>query len=359
METRLNNILKRFAEIENLIIQPEIISNLSRYGSLMKERGSISKLVEQIKSLEKVQEEIKETQELINQHKDDKDFLALTNEELRSLKEKEKRIQTELEEMLLSDEEEGYRNVIMEIRAGTGGEESALFVSDLFRMYTKYADKKGWKCVMIDSGPTGLGGFKEVIFSVEGDNVYRYLRFESGGHRVQRVPRTEASGRIHTSACTVAVLPEAEEIEVAIKSEDLKIDTYSAGGPGGQHVNKTASAVRITHIPTGTVVACQIERSQHRNRDLAMRLLRTRIHENIASKSKGERDRMRKTQIGSGDRSDKIRTYNFPQNRVTDHRINLSIHNLSVVLEGELDELINKLIEEDRKEKLQNITSNG
>ena len=356
MENKLGEILKRYEEIEKLIVQPEVIGNQARYAGLMKERGSLCKFTERIKALENIRREKKDAGELIQQHKDDKDFIALTTEELNTLSEKEKTVLAELEEMFLTGEEQGDRNVIMEIRAGTGGDESALFTADLFRMYTKYADRKGWKCLLMDSSPTGLGGFKEVIFSIEGENVYKHLRFESGGHRVQRVPKTEASGRIHTSACTVAVLPEAEEVEIDIKPEDLKIDTYSAGGPGGQHVNKTASAVRITHIPTNTVVACQVERSQHRNKDLAMRLLRSRIYENMASKNKQERDKMRKTQIGSGDRSEKIRTYNFPQSRVTDHRINFSIHNLPVVLEGELDEMINKLLEEDRKLKLQNIS---
>ena len=356
MENRLAEMLKRYEEIETLIVQPEIISNQSRYARLMKERGSLAKFVTRIKSLGEIRREKKDTHELIQQHKDDKDFIEMTTEELNTLAEKEKKIVGELEEMFLTNEEHGDRNVIMEIRAGTGGEESALFAAELFRMYTKYADRKGWKCLLMDSSPTGLGGFKDVTFSIEGESVYKHLRFESGGHRVQRVPDTEASGRIHTSACTVAVLPEAEEVEVEIRSEDLKIDTYSAGGPGGQHVNKTASAVRITHLPTNTVVACMVERSQHRNKDLAMRLLRSRIYENMASKSKAERDKMRKTQIGSGDRSEKIRTYNFPQSRLTDHRINFSLHNLPVVMEGELDEMINKLMEEDRKLKLQNIS---
>ena len=351
MPSKLDDIVKRYQEIEDLIIQPGIVKDRARYASLMKERRALSKTVERIKALENIRKQKKETEELINQHKNDKDFTALINEELNSLTDKEKKTLAELEEILIANEEEGYRNVIMEIRAGTGGEEAALFAADLFRMYTRYADKKGWKCVLIDSNPTELGGLKDTTLSIEGENAYKYLRLESGTHRVQRVPHTEASGRIHTSACTVAVLPEAEEVEVEIKTEDLKIDTYSAGGPGGQHVNKTASAIRLTHIPTGIVVACQTERSQHRNRDLAMRLLRTRIYEHLASKTKQERDTMRKNQIGSGDRSEKIRTYNFPQNRVTDHRINFSLHNLTVVLDGELEELVNKLLQEDRKTK--------
>jgi len=354
MPKKAEEIIRRFDEIERLLQQAKIIQDPQRYGPLMKERGILLPFVEKIRKLSDIRRHKNDNEELINQHKNDpdKEFFNLINEELQQLAGDEKKTAEELEEMLLTDDESIHRNVIMEIRAGTGGEEAALFAGDLFRMYTKYTDKKGWKYTLIDSSPTGRGGFKEVVFSIEGDDVYKYLRFESGGHRVQRVPETEASGRIHTSACTVAVLPEAEDVEVDIKSEDLKIDTYSAGGPGGQHVNKTASAVRITHIPTNTVVASMVERSQHRNRDLAMRLLRTRIYENLASKNKQERDRMRKNQIGSGDRSEKIRTYNFPQSRVTDHRINFSIHNLPVVLEGALDEMIAKLLEEDRKAKL-------
>lgn len=356
MENKLADILKRYEEIESLIIQPEIAKDYARYASLMKERRTLSKTVQRIKALEDIRKQKKDNEELISQHKNDKDFTTLINEELNTLIDQEKKTLTELEDILITNEEEGFRNVIMEIRAGTGGEEASLFAADLFRMYTRYADKKGWKYVLIDYNPTELGGLKDTTLSVEGENVYKYLRLESGTHRVQRVPRTEASGRIHTSACTVAVLPEAEEVEVEIKTEDLKVDTYSAGGPGGQHVNKTASAIRLTHIPTGLVVACQTERSQHRNRALAMRLLRTRIYEHLESKTKQKRDTMRKNQIGSGDRSEKIRTYNFPQNRITDHRINFSLYNLTIVLDGELEELINKLLEEDRKAKLQEIS---
>lgn len=357
MLDRLTEIVKRYDEIENLITLPEVIQDRVRHTGLMKERGSLVRIVERIKTLEEITQAKKDSYGLMEQHKGDKEFSALVNEELKELNEEEKKVQAEIEDLLLTTEEQGDRNVIMEIRAGTGGEEAALFVGDLFRMYTKYADKKGWKYVIIDSNPTELGGFKEVVFEIEGENVYKYLKFESGGHRVQRVPNTEASGRIHTSAVTVAVLPEAEDVEVDIKPDDLKIDTYSAGGPGGQHVNKTASAVRITHIPTNTVVACQVERSQHRNKDLAMRLLKSRIYEHFQSQNKQERDQMRKTQIGTGDRSEKIRTYNFPQNRVTDHRINFSIHNLPAVMDGDLDEMTNKLVAEDRQLKLTNITT--
>jgi peptide chain release factor 1 len=352
MEKNLSEILKRYEEIEALIIQPEVASNPTRYSGLMKERGKLVRLAVPLKELKEIQKQKAETESFLNEKGHEADFYQLLKEEMETLTQKEQELTARIEEMVLSESEEFGRNVIMEIRAGTGGDEAALFAGDLFRMYTKYADKKGWKVTLIDSSATGLGGFKEVSVSIEGNDVYKHLQFESGGHRVQRVPRTEASGRIHTSAATVAVLPEAEEVELEIRPEDLKVDTYSAGGPGGQHVNKTASAVRLTHLPTGTVVACQTERSQHRNRDLAMRLLRTRVYDAMVSKVKKERDSMRKTQIGSGDRSDKIRTYNFPQNRVTDHRINFSIHNLTEFMDGNIDDMAAKLIEVDRQERL-------
>ena len=236
-----------------------------------------------------------------------------------------------------------------------GGEEAALFAADLFRMYSAYAERKGWKVEILDSHKTDLGGFKEIVFSVQGDNVYKYLRFESGTHRVQRVPKTEAGGRIHTSAATVAILPEVEEVEVDIREDDLKIETFRASGPGGQHVNKTASAVRITHLPTGLVVSCQDEKSQHRNREKALRVLRSRLYQKMQEEKERELAQKRRSQIGTGDRSEKIRTYNFPQNRVTDHRAGVTIYNLEEILHGGLDELIEPIMAWDRERKLQNV----
>ncbi|MFH1228736.1 MAG: peptide chain release factor 1 [Planctomycetota bacterium] len=352
MEKNLSDILKRYEEIEALIIKPEVVSNPAQYSALMKERGKLIRFATPLQALRDIRKQKSEVEVLTSEKGHEADFYELMKEELEALAKKEQELVSQIEEMLLATEENADRNVIMEIRAGTGGEEAALFASELFRMYSKYIDKKHWKMTLIDNSSTGLGGLKDASFSVEGEDVYKHLRFESGGHRVQRVPQTEASGRIHTSACTVAVLPEAEEVELEIRSEDLKVDTYSAGGPGGQHVNKTASAVRLTHLPTGTVVACQTERSQHRNRDLAMRLLRTRVYDAMVSKVKKERDSMRKTQIGSGDRSEKIRTYNFPQSRVTDHRINFSVYNLPEFMDGNIDEMVDKLIEVDKQERL-------
>jgi len=257
--------------------------------------------------------------------------------------------------LLLPKDPFDEKNIYIEIRAGTGGEESALFASDLLRMYTRYAERCGWKTEIIDANETGMGGYKEVVLLVKGKNAYSKLKYEAGGHRVQRIPETESSGRIHTSACTVAVIPEADDVDVHIEQKDLKIDVYRSSGAGGQHVNTTDSAVRITHIPTGIVVTCQDERSQIKNREKAMKLLKSKIFEMELEKQRMEQAESRKQQVGSGDRSERIRTYNFPQNRVTDHRINLTVYNLDMVMDGELDEIIDALITYDQAEKLKNI----
>jgi len=357
MQDKLKQIIQRYEELERLINDPLTIANRTHYAKLMKERGELSKIVQRTKALEEINKQKEEAISLSKTEGHDKDFHQMIEEETKELTEKEARLKSELEEMLLPGAEENSRNVIIEIRAGTGGDEAALFAADLLRMYLKYSEKKGWKTMILDSSPTDLGGLKQIVFSVEGENVYKELRFESGTHRVQRVPRTEASGRIHTSATTVAVLPEAEDIEVEIKSDDLKIDTFCASGPGGQYVNKTASAIRLTHIPTGVVVECQSERSQHRNKDLAMKLLRARIYEKQMRDSKEKRDTMRRNQIGSGDRSEKIRTYNFPQNRLTDHRINFSSHNLEEILNGRMEELIAELARQDKENRLKQLSA--
>jgi peptide chain release factor 1 len=351
MEERLKQISGRYQEIERLISDPVVIADRTRYTVLMKERGGLARIVSRVEALDEVKRHLRETELLVQDKTQDASFTQMANEELVKLQQDAAAMTQELEEMLIGDEAD-YKNVIVEIRAGVGGDEAALFTADLFKMYFRYAESKGWRTILIDSSPTNLGGFKEINFSIEGELAYKHLRYESGTHRVQRVPRTEASGRIHTSACTVAVLPEAEDVDIEIKSEDLKVDTYSAGGPGGQHVNKTASAIRITHIPSGLVVACMVERSQHRNRDLAMRLLRTRLYEHQVQQNKQERDLLRKNQIGTGDRSEKIRTYNFSQNRVTDHRINVSLYDLPRVLDGNMDELLDQLIKADKEARL-------
>jgi peptide chain release factor 1 len=281
----------------------------------------------------------------------DRDLAQLAQEELSEIEAQQAELQAEIEDLLIQDDDEARRDVIIEIRAGTGGEEAALFVGDLFRLYVKYAEGQGWKTGIVSAQPSDMGGFREIIFDVKGENVYSRLRYESGGHRVQRVPVTEAAGRIHTSAVTVAVLPEAEEVDVQIKDNDLKIDRFCASGPGGQHVNKTASAIRITHLPTGLVASCQDEKSQHKNLAKGMRVLRSRLYELALKAKKDARDAARKSQIGSGDRSDRVRTYNFPQNRVTDHRLNRN-YSLEQVTAGGLDKIIADLFDAHREQQL-------
>ncbi len=345
MQKKLEEILHRFNEIDRLIEQkPELTS------TLMRERGKLFKIVTKYNELKDVQKRIEETRHLLGDKSED--LRKMAEDELKTLSTKESECSMALEEVLLEDTEKMNRGVIVEVRPGTGGEEAALFASDLLRMYTKFVERSGLKMEIIDLAYTDLKGLRYAIFSVEGDNTYKLLRFESGTHRVQRVPQTEASGRIHTSAATVAVLPQIDDVEVEIKKEELKIETLRAGGPGGQHVNKTDSAVRITHLPSQIVVFCQTERSQHRNRDLAMKLLRARLFDLKEQKLHTERSQMRKSQIGTGDRSEKVRTYNFPQNRVTDHRIEFTLHKLDEFLDGNIMELIKKLDEADRKKRL-------
>ncbi|HDM37459.1 MAG TPA: peptide chain release factor 1 [Candidatus Omnitrophica bacterium] len=351
MFKQLESLEKRYKEIEKLMSEPEVISDSQRLKRLAKEHSTLKPIVEKYREYKKNQKDLDEIERLLGQKGDDEEFVELLESEKEDLENKNKRLKEELEEFLFQHQEGQDRNIIMEIRAGTGGEEAALFVSDLFRMYSKYAQSKAWKVEVLSSHPTATGGFKELIFSVEGGGVYNRLRYESGTHRVQRVPTTEASGRIHTSAATVAVLPEAEEVDLKIDPNDLKIETFRASGHGGQHVNVTDSAVRITHLPTNTVVSCQDERSQIKNRQKAMKVLRARILEKLEKKKNEEISKFRKSQIGTGDRSQKIRTYNFPQNRVTDHRINLTLYKLNDILEGDLDQIIDCLIKEDRKTK--------
>jgi len=351
MFKQLESLEKRYKEIEKLMSEPEVVSDSQRLKRLAKEHSTLKPIVEKYREYKKNQEELDEIERLLGQKGDDEEFAELLESEKQDLENKDKKLKEELEEFLFQHQEGQDRNIIMEIRAGTGGEEAALFVSDLFRMYSKYAQSKAWKVEVLSSHPTATGGFKELIFSVEGRGVYNRLKYESGTHRVQRVPTTEASGRIHTSAATVAVLPEAEEVDLKINPNDLKVETFRASGRGGQHVNVTDSAVRITHLPTNTVVSCQDERSQIKNKQKAMKVLRARILEKLEKEKNEEISKVRKSQIGTGDRSQKIRTYNFPQNRVTDHRINLTLYKLNDILEGDLDQIIDCLIKEDRRTK--------
>ena len=340
---KLESMYERYTELERLLADPEVIANSARYTACIKEHGSLSKIVSKYLQLNEVLKRKEDARAIFSDNSGDKDLQQLATDELDSLAVKEEALYKEIKQLFVSGDGGPQKNVIMEIRAGTGGEEAALFAGDLFRMYVKYAERQGYKTEILDSSPTELRGLKEIIFSVEGKDAYQKLRYESGTHRVQRVPLTETSGRIHTSAATVAVLPEVEEVEIEIDPNDLEIDTFRASGPGGQKVNKTSSAVRITHKPTGLVVKCLDEKSQHKNKAKAMRILRSRLYEFYESQKRSERDKTRRTQIGTGDRSEKIRTYNFPQSRITDHRINFSLYELDNVMQGNIDKLIDAL----------------
>lgn len=351
MFEKLEEFSKRKQELEQLISDPKVISDTSRYQEYTKEYARVNEIVRSYQEYKKIEKDIQEHIEL-SKEQHDAEFVELINTETETLRNKKTELEERIKLLLIPQNPLDSRNIIMEIRAGTGGNEAALFAADLFRMYSKYAEKQKWKLETLDTNAIGIGGFKEIIFSLEGTDVYKKLKYESGVHRVQRVPATEASGRIHTSTATVMVLPEAEEVEVEINPADLRIDTYRAGGAGGQHVNKTESAVRITHIPTGIVVQCQDERSQIKNRARAMRVLRARLKEKFEEEEHKKRSEQRRSQVKTGDRSEKIRTYNYPQNRVTEHRIGFTIYNLTNIVDGGLDPVINALITKDYEEKL-------
>jgi len=345
---------KQFEALEKELSSPGLLSDRDRYREKAKEYAELKEIIGEYDKYLALEKEKVSLEKVINEEGDGSEYTLLAKKELSSVEEALEVKKKAMEDMLLEEESGDYRkNVIMEIRAGTGGIEASLFASDLYKMYTKYAARKGWKISVLSLSESEMGGIKEIIFAVEGQNVFKFLRFEMGTHRVQRVPETESGGRIHTSAATVAVLPEAKDIEVEIDPQDLKVDVFRASGAGGQHVNVTDSAVRITHVPTGIVATCQDERSQHKNKAKAMRVLKVRMLEKKEEQQRKEISEERKKQVGSGDRSEKIRTYNFPENRVTDHRIKLSLYNLSNILEGDLDEIISALLEEDRMLKLQ------
>jgi len=349
---KLENTEKRFLELEKLLSSPEIIADQEKFQSYSKEFSGLREIIEKYRNYKKIHNELKEAEAMLGET----ELKELAENEISRLKPELEKLAKDLEILLLPKDPFDDKNIIMEIRAGTGGEEAALFAGELFRMYVRFAEKHNFKTETISRNETGLGGYKEIIFSVMGKGAYSQLKYEGGTHRVQRVPATESGGRIHTSAATVAILPEAEDVDLKIEDKDLRIDTYRASGAGGQHVNKTDSAVRITHIPTNTVVACQDERSQYQNRMKAMKLLKSRILQAKEEAEHKKRSAARKIMVGTGDRSEKIRTYNFPQGRITDHRIGFTVYKLEQFMDGDLDEIIQALTSADQTAKLNKLT---
>ncbi|MGE5390459.1 MAG: peptide chain release factor 1 [Deltaproteobacteria bacterium] len=354
MLEKLASLEEKYDELSEMLSQPEVIADQSKLQKYAKAHSDLSEIVGKYREYKSVITQLDDTRQMLKEGADE-EFKEMLLEEEETLQEKKGILEKEMQVLLLPRDPNDEKNVIMEIRAGTGGEEAALFANDLFRMYSRYVENQGWKIDIMDSNYTDIGGIKEIIFGVEGQGAYSKLKFESGVHRVQRIPSTESGGRIHTSAATVAVLPEAEEVELEIDPNDIRVDIYCSSGPGGQSVNTTQSAIRLTHIPTGLVVTCQDEKSQHKNKAKAMRVLRSRLKEIMEEEQHAEMAGTRKSQVGTGDRSERIRTYNFPQGRVSDHRINLTLHKLDYILEGQLGEIIQALTENDQAERLKQV----
>ncbi len=354
MFAQFENMAEKLQKLEGMLSDPSVISNQEQYRKVAKEHAQMSKLHNLYAKYKKIEQDIEANRALLKEEEDE-EMLELVRQDLNELKEKAESLKHDLRIALLPKDPNDDKNILLEIRAGTGGDEAALFVGDLFKMYSRYAEDQGWKVEVMSSNPIGIGGFKEIICLISGGQVYSKLKYESGVHRVQRVPETETQGRIHTSAVTVAVLPEAEEVEVDIATNDLKIDVYRSSGPGGQSVNTTDSAVRVTHLPTGLVVTCQDEKSQHKNKAKALQVLRARLLDKMQQEQHDQMSASRKSQVGSGDRSERIRTYNFPQGRVSDHRINLTLYKLEDILEGKLDDLIDPLIVHYQTEALKTV----
>ena len=352
MFEKLSFIEEQYELLAKKISDPEVIADQETWRKLCKEHSDMAPIVEKYREYKQNKATIEDDTAMMDDPDTDKEFKEMLVDEIKTAKENIEKIEEELKVLLLPKDPTDDKNVIVEIRGGAGGDEAALFAGDLFRMYSMYADSKRWKTEVLNLSEIGIGGIKEVTFMIEGEGAYSRLKFESGVHRVQRVPETESSGRIHTSTVTVAVLPEVDEVEVEINPDDLQIDTYRSSGAGGQHVNKTESAIRITHIPTGIVVACQDERSQHKNREAAMKMLRSRLYEKMERERSESIAADRKSQVGTGDRSERIRTYNFPQGRMTDHRIGLTLYKLEQIMNGDLDEVIDALVTTDQSEKL-------
>ncbi len=353
---KLEQLVCQHAELERKLADRELMSDPARYAEVAREHGVLGKFAEKHRQLQSARVRRREGEELLLEPDQDAEMRLLAEEEIAEAEKTENAVLNEVLDLLLSDPQEAERNVIVEIRGGTGGEEAALFAADLFRMYTRYAQRKGWQMELLDTSATDMGGFKEVVFSISGSGAWQKLRFESGGHRVQRVPVTESQGRIHTSLATVAVLPEAKEVDVKLNPEDLEISFMRSRGPGGQNVNKVSSCVRIVHKPTGITVKCQQRQSQHQNRKLALKMLRARLYEEFEQERKKERDALRRSYVGSGDRNERIRTYNFSQDRITDHRIGLDVFGIQNVLMGDCEKLFDALAEWDRQQRISSLT---